>query len=247
MNIPQAVSDITYERFIEIKKVEQAFLEEPTIERMIQVTKFYHSSDVPIGDMPPVGFTYGLGEAVTHTKTYCHVVNLINSYKPEKTERFKHNGKTWVANSIVTDKMTVNEYVIAVECERRLSEIQEHKKDLDGQIEFSLTLREFSALVRLDGEDIPIDKRDREKWFTERMTIFATLPMDTVLNVNAFFLNTILDYGKNMTLSHTSKESQNTQANKAEKRAGQKAGKKNGGKTSGSVLATIRSMLNLWR
>lgn len=247
MNIPQSVSDITYERFIEIKKVEQAFLDAPAIERMIQITKFYHSSDVPIGDMPPVDFTYGLGEAVTHSKTYCHVVNLINRYKPEKTERFKHNGKTWVANSIVTDKMTVNEYVIAVECERRLSEIQGHKKDLDGQIEFSLTLREFSALVRLDGEDIPIDKRDREKWFIDRMNIFATLPMNTVLNVNAFFLTTILDYGKNMTLSHTSKENQNIQANKAEKRAGQEVGKRNGGKIFGNVPGIIRSMLNSWR
>lgn len=249
MNIPISVSDITYERFIELKKVDQAFLQEPTIEKLMQVSKFWHGHDVTMGDIPEPTFMYNIGDEVTHARTYYHVLNLINSYEPQLTKTFQHKGKTWYVNPVVSDKMTVNEYIISAECQRRLNEIIEsdEKRDLEGQFEFSFNLKQFAALCRLKGENIPIDKNERDKWLNERMKVFEDIPMNVVLDVNAFFLSTISDYGKTMNLPLFSEGSQNIPQNKMHKQQRQRVVIKNTGKRFGNALGLIRYIQNLFR
>lgn len=247
MNIPLTAHDITFERFIEIKKVDQNFLQEPTIEKLIQVTKFWHDHSVPVGEMPEKDFQYTLGEAVTHCKTYIHVLNLINNYKPTSTGRFKYKGKEWHVSSIVNERMTVNEYIISVECERRMKEIEDDKRDLSGQFEFSLTLKEFACLVRLKDENIPIDKADRDKFLTKRMELFQDIPMSYVLNVQSFFLNTINEYAATTNLTHILQESQNTRQSSQQNIRKQKTGKKTISKKYGKERGITRFIPNWLR
>jgi len=216
LNIPLSVQDITFERYIELKAEDKFFLEEPQAERILQFTKFFHGNDVPIGKVPKKTFMYKLGDEVTHMRTYFHLINLINSYEYEPVSTFEHDGKKWYVDSIINDRLNTNEYIIGMETERRLKEVEDTKGDPDGAFEFNLGLRLFACMARLENENIPLDKREREKWLDERMRIFANISMDKVLNVRGFFLSTIQDYAKTLTLFPTSKESQNTHGNKAQ-------------------------------
>jgi hypothetical protein len=250
MTIPLTVSELTFERFIEIRAAYDLYKEEPSQERLLQITKYFHDESVPIGELPNEGYMYNIGDEVTHTRTYFHLINLINSYKSDienVRNGFDFAGEKWVVNAIYNNVVTVSEYIIAMETERRFNEVKDTTGDIDGAFEFNLGLRLFSCLVRKPNEVIPMDKNVRDKWLKERIQIFESIPMDKVLDIKDFFLHMISDFATTTNLSHTSKGSPSTQRNNLKTQHVTRIGQNNTEIQYGSVQGLIQSMRNLLR
>lgn len=218
--IPTSVNDITFSQYLDVKKSFEAVKELPSIEAVIQVAQhFVDANDIPIGEPVPDGFMFVLGkkeQTVTAMKVYYHVLNLINAYDQKNpSESFEYKGETYHISSVVNVGLNAQEGIITAEIERRWSEIQQGKAtdiqgnlilDDNGNFEFALNLRLFAVLCRLEGEHIPIDIRERDKWLDGRMSHFEGVPMNIVLDVRFFLLHTMGDCVIDQSCNHILKE-----------------------------------------
>jgi hypothetical protein len=218
--IPISVNDITFAQYLDVKKSFEAVKELPSIEAVIQVAQhFVDANEIPIGEQVPDNFMFTLGkkeQTVTAMKVYYHVLNLINAYQQDNpSESFEYKGETYYISSVVNDGLNAQEGIITSEIERRWSEIAQGKAtdikgnlilDDNGNFEFSLNLRLFAVLCRKKGESIPIDIRERDKWLTERAELFKDIPMNIVLDVRFFLLDTMTDFVLDQTYNRTLEE-----------------------------------------
>lgn len=85
---------------------------------------------------------------------------------------------------------TVLEFIEVSETERWLDKEIKEKGDLYGELEFERELRVLAVLLRKEGEELPINVRERKKWIENRAKSFQRMPMDVVLGVR-FFLSSI--------------------------------------------------------
>jgi len=66
------------------------------------------------------------------------------------------------------------------------------KGDSDGAIQFHLDMVTMAILLRKKGEEMPLNKTEREAWIDERAQHFQGLPLGTFFQVR-FFLTTIFN------------------------------------------------------
>lgn len=132
---------------------------------------------------------------------YTHVRNVVKNYSQlvsldEPIFTIDGEGFYFASDNIITSGtgFTVGESVSVLEFRREAGEKQKNE-GYDGNMDFSLSMKELAVLARKKGEKLPYKKAERHMWINDRMKLFheARLSYADVLNVKFFFLNFISD------------------------------------------------------
>jgi hypothetical protein len=154
-----------------------------------------------------------MGQELTVARLYAHIVTLISSYEPKQLPLdmvFEWGGSTYTINkdeaarSLLNIPLTAGEVVVTLELQKKTAKMVQKKGDVDGNFAFNLGIQEFAVLVRKLGERLPSNRRERISFIDKRSRLFATLPMDIVLDVRFFLLRTLKDYIKTRLTSFSS-------------------------------------------
>jgi len=129
---------------------------------------------------------------------YAHVVSLMEGYVPPSSsgkwlELFNINGTGYYfgeqsITEIANTGFEVGEFVVAMELR---NDANDFSQKYDGNMDFTLSLRELAVLARRKDEKLPLDDRQRTLWIDERVALFkeAKLTFGEVLKVKFFFLH----------------------------------------------------------
>lgn len=146
-----------------------------------------------------------LGDDLSVLKLYAHCINIISTYEPALREPkfvLEWNSKEYTINrteavkSLLNVPMTAGELITTLELQRKTLTITKKKGDRDGNLAFNLGLQEVAILLRKKGEKLPSNRRKRIKFIDERVRVFRKLPMDVILDVRFFLLDSMIDYLK---------------------------------------------------
>jgi hypothetical protein len=157
------------------------------------------------------GYQVNIGDSLSLIRLYAHFINLVGSYQPDKiptTFILKHKGKDFVLQEGPTARLlsgisfTSGEALEVLEYMRRKQEAIKENPAQEGNIDFELGLTEFAILVRQKGEKLPHSRPKLEKFIRKRRELFKDLPLDKILAIRFFFLNTLLKLGTLPTTSH---------------------------------------------
>jgi hypothetical protein len=147
------------------------------------------------------GFVFAIGSELSAIRLYAHLVTTVQSYVPAmipKTFKLKHGGQKFFlklekTGRILADRpLSMGEGIEVMEYQRRAGEAFKSAMPKDiGNIEFTLGLTEFAILVRKQGEQLPANPGERDKFIATRRELFSSLKMDSVLSLRFFFLNAL--------------------------------------------------------
>jgi len=197
------------------------------------------------------GFTFGFNDEVTLIRLYCHIVNLINGYKPHKpTKDYQY---TWLGveyfidpneayDALTGQSHTVGEALTVLQLQKQAVAVIEQKGDKDGNVSFNLGLGELAVLLRPKGVKVPVSKKERTAFINRQKKIFEDLPLSVVLDVRFFLLHTLIRLAKKRltdTFSTRPKTKRNLSRIKtARKLKGLKSKRKTLGRYSAGITTT---------
>jgi hypothetical protein len=149
------------------------------------------------------GYLIDLGEEISTLRLYAHIITVINTYKVDKepidkTFKLEWEGENYyiepdaIQREIEQKTLTNGEVLTILELNRIASKKIQAKGDLDGNIEFNLGLEEVAILLRKEGEQLPMKRRDRITFIDKRKKLFEKIPLDIALNIG-FFLMFIME------------------------------------------------------
>ena len=137
-----------------------------------------------------------VGQEVSILSIYTHLVNVIESYSvdlPHEGKVMTINGESYFFsagdfNSLSDISFTVGESVTALAFRSELS--KNKMKGYDGNIDFSLSLREVAILCRKKDEVLPYKVKEMSSWIDNRVKLFRDnkITLGDVLKIRFFFL-----------------------------------------------------------
>lgn len=128
-------------------------------------------------------------------RLFIHCQNIVLNYTPsfEDVSHFVFNWKHetfYLSGSIgknLSDKnLTTGEMIEILEFERLKKAETQKEGDADGAIYFTTLLWRFAVMMRKEGEQLPINKSERQKFLEKRIKFFKDLPMSIVLELSFF-------------------------------------------------------------
>jgi len=138
----------------------------------------------------------------TLAPVFAHVHKVIGMIKPkQRTESdcdFEYKGEQYKIPFIqqialsgvdVMPGISVIEAIEVLETKRIAEQMQ--SEDTTGSVLFSMYLRTMAVICRKEGESLPIEEGEKERFISDRMKHFAEIDCETALDV-AFFLSNIL-------------------------------------------------------
>ena len=150
-------------------------------------------------------FTFGPGDEVSLIRIYCHLVNMIEAYQPRKIKSdfsFVWQGNEYCIdpneayNALTGISYTIGEAITALEFQRITHTLIDRKGDPEGNLAFTLGLKEFALLMRPKGHRLPVRKKDRTEYIGSQVKKFKYLPCSVVLDVRFFLLRTLMNLQK---------------------------------------------------
>ena len=245
IDVPFHPAEITFEQFCDFRQKEASVDEETPPEEYLvnkrDSVKILVKGDVDC--LPPsikgddviqmIGedhrYKIRIGDELSIVRVYAHIINVIQEWKPEKipqTFQFTAGKNKFIIRSeeaarvMLDAPITTGEVIETLEYQRRASALMESKPKDIGNIDFNLGLSELSVLVRKEGEELPAKRKDRDKFIERRKRIFRNVPLDTILAIRFFFLNSLLDYGKTLGSSSSGREVLKAKKERRRKRKG---------------------------
>ena len=138
----------------------------------------------------------------TLSPVFAHIHKVIGMITPkQRTEsdcEFEYKGERYKIPFIqqialsgvdVMPGISVIEAIEVLETKRIAEQMQ--NDDTTGSVLFSMYLRTMAVICRKDGENLPIEEGEKERFISERMKYFADIDCETALDV-AFFLSSTL-------------------------------------------------------
>lgn len=143
---------------------------------------------------------------------YGYIVKLVGESKPklrsQENAAFVYKGETFriplilqqaVAGDVLLPDIETIEAIEAAEVQRLTFQSLKALEGLEGQqaadrrasLYYSLYLRLLAILARKEGERLPIQDAERERWINERAVFFQEIDAETALDLD-FFLRSIL-------------------------------------------------------
>lgn len=227
IDVPFHPIEITFEQFCDFKTHEAKYFEANRISneearpgrtgKRAEAAKHFIETVAKVvkGDIEHIPFNVPEGEDVTAlfgtytvrpgdelsiTRLYAHVVNTINSYRPDSIEKHfsvKLEGTEYhlVGNAteiVAGTAYTAGEVFETLEYQRRGAIHVERAPAEIGNIEFNLGLTEAAILLRKKGERLPSNETERRRFINERKQVFARATLDTILDLRFFLANTLV-------------------------------------------------------
>ncbi len=230
IEVPTHPGQITYSRYLDFKKEEEAYMQMNLEDQDDQAAEYLAAAVTnivgdcsalqyiilgdDIGQMIKDGYMLPMGEEISTTRLYVHIISMISQYDELLTSgtnivdgsyKVDFEGETYYIDPMMVERhfgsqkgYTTGEVVEIKSLERELRLVKESQKDLDGGMEFGLSLKAMAILLRRKGELLPLKFREREAFLTKRAELFAGLPMDVVLGTRFFFRLIIHRYLKTL-------------------------------------------------
>ena len=141
------------------------------------------------------GYVIKPQDPISTLRVYAHLITILNAYEPSKAVHQGNyavdiNGNLYEIESYQNQSLTNGEVLTLLEFER-LADLRIQERGGDANIDFNLGLEQLAVLLRLKGEGLPINRKDRIKFIDNRKSIFAKLPMNVIFDIR-FFLISIL-------------------------------------------------------
>lgn len=157
---------------------------------------------------------FGLTD-LTVQHLYVHILTLINSYKPEQLSsdyRISIGGKLYciqgdaAARALTGIRYTAGEVVTLKNFQRTTALALERAGgyDAEGNLGFNLGLEEVATLLRPVGVKLPWERRERIAFIDSQKELFKDLPLDVIMNIRFFLLNSIKELAKTLAISFSS-------------------------------------------
>lgn len=133
-------------------------------------------------------------EDISILRLFVHCQNIILNYIPSFEDNyfmFNWKGETFYLSGSIGKKMsdknlTTGETIEILEFERLKKTETQKEGDADGAIYFTTLLWRFAVMMRKEGEQLPVNKSERQKFLEERIIFFKDLPMSIVLDLSFF-------------------------------------------------------------
>ena len=147
---------------------------------------------------------------------FFHIQNAIDSYEVDsrivsrKEYSFEHKGDYYFLNggAMFTNTLSTIE---TLEIERVQIESTKQQGDEDGSKLFTKLIRTCAILCRKKGENIPLGKRERERFIDERTNLFQDITLNIQKDISFFLFGSILRLVKINDTSISLKDYQATQ------------------------------------
>ncbi len=223
IDVPFEVNAITFEGFCDFRSDEYLYLsahsESEPVENFLllqQAVQHIVKGDVlalPLihdktdAQLIDTDYTLQLDEPISLLRLYAHLLTVIRNYQPVEiptTFKFKWGKKDFViqqvpaARVLLGNPITLGEVLETLEYQRRAATYMEATPKEVGNISFNLGLTEFAILVKQAGELLPSNKAERRQFIESRKKLFATLPLNLVLDIRFFLTNSLLIHGQTL-------------------------------------------------
>jgi len=212
--LPTVASELRFRQFIDMKAVEQAYFADQTFgyralpmilepiigaEALNELEMYEPASGETPRPIQPEFLTIDM--EFDTLSVYNHIYAVIESYRPESADNvIEYAGERYLLDSTDilkgTGKVKVGAAIVAMELGKHFQKLIDIKGDMEGNFAFSLGLLEIAVLARREGEVLPINVSERDKWLEERGRLFEDLPLSEVLKVRFFFRRTLRGYIK---------------------------------------------------
>lgn len=223
IDIPIHVSEIAFGDFCDFRTHEQLYFQaresgdiDEAVNQLITALQFIFKGDLFSFPLSVTDNDFELivkrgrliepGDNLTINLLYGHFHLLVNSFTPDRIPvniELNHEGNKYTiveleaVRVLQKQPLSVGEVIEVMEIQRRSIEAQDlEKKIATGNIDFTLGLTEFAILVRQPGERLPAGRRKLDAFINARRELFKTLPLDSVLAIRFFLLNTLLKYSQ---------------------------------------------------
>ena len=135
---------------------------------------------------------------------FSHVIDLATNFKPvrrivpEVGYFFDYKGEVFGisperASAYVTGiTYTTAEAIEVLEADRILAQKIAETTDPQGMFSFEMDLRRLAVLARKDGEELPVQKVERERWIDERARFLKEVSADVALEIRFFFIGILM-------------------------------------------------------
>lgn len=157
------------------------------------------------GDIQRIPYhgTFSVFDEISVQGLHEHLVRLINEYKPKDLESviLPIDGKECELSvqqaAFGINTLTTGEYLTFREYSNRISG-EMAKGDVDGNFAFTLDAVMLAILLRKKDEELPVNKRERERFIENRSNQFGKIPLDAYLDVAFFLSNSIGNLLRNL-------------------------------------------------
>lgn len=210
--IPDSFADVKLSQYIDFTTAASRIGEDgtnPIVQMAIAVSEF---CGVNLHEMlrANVGDLYGeIDELDGSLRTiFGWISKMCLDFKPAVMEpgsaSFKYQGQKFnipvivqgaLAGLPILPNVSVVDAVEAFETQRLSQKSIDETGDENGSFLFSYYLRMLAIIARKDGELLPTDENERERFLNERQTFFRDIDAATALNVDFFLFNTLGHYG----------------------------------------------------
>jgi len=202
IELPTNPSELKLSRYIDFLKAQEG--SENAVKRA--VLSISAISGVDYGEMldAQVGGIYSSATNLDGTlaPVFAHIYKVIGMVTPkQRTEAdcdFEYKGEQYKIPFIqqialsgvdVMPGISVIEAIEVLETKRIAEQLQ--TEDTTGSVLFSMYLRTMAAICRKEGEGLPIEEGEKERFLSDRMKHFSDIDCQTALDV-AFFLSSTL-------------------------------------------------------
>lgn len=209
--IPDSFSDVKLSQYIDFTTAASRIGEpgtNPIVQMAVAVSEF---TGVDLDEMlrANVGDLYGQNDELDGSlrTMFGWISKMCLDFKPAlmtpDSASFKYGGQQFnipvivqgaLAGMPILPNVSVVEAVEAFETQRLSQMSIEETGDENGSFLFSYYLRMLAIIARKDGELLPADEMERERFLSERQSFFRDIDAATALNIDFFLFNTLGHY-----------------------------------------------------
>lgn len=204
VKLPESLSEMTLNQYVSFNSIVEK--EGNAIAVMAEAVQDFTGIDMPAIVQAQVGNVYETADAIDDTlrSLFGHISSTITRHKPriysEAEHRFEYKGETYAIPAIKTlplglgvvlPNISVIEAIEALELLRLTDASQKERPDEAANIRFTSYLRMLAIIARKEGEELPVNDAQRERFITERVIHFQEIDAATALDVDFFLLSTL--------------------------------------------------------
>lgn len=215
LELPESLSEVPLNRYIDFLTENEA-IGNPEENQILAVAKCvgcFLGVDLPqllraeVGDVFQKEYK-GLDGGLS--SLYGYIATLVGQCKPQLRSQesavFEYKGERFqiplilqqaIAGDVLLPDVEVVEAIEAAEVQRvtfqslKGIEVTPETRDKRGSLFYSMYLRLMATLLRKEGERLPIQEAERERWINDRALFFQEIDAATALDLD-FFLRGIL-------------------------------------------------------
>jgi len=208
VELPTTPRELKLSAYIDFVKVQESVIN-PVARAIMSISAI---TGVDYGEMleAKVGDIYSASTNLDGclSPIFAHIYNVVGKVSPvlrtESDCTFEYKGQQYIIPYIqqialsgvdIMPDISVIEAIEILETKRIAEQLE--KEDLTGSVLFSGYLRTMAVIARKEGELLPIEEAEKEKFLSERMKHFQDIDCQTAFDVAFFLTSSLRGLGQN--------------------------------------------------